>query len=759
MEEYSVVGKNLPRIDAWEKATGEARYGADLSLPGMLHGKVLRSPYPHARIIDIDTSRAERLPGVRAVVTGRDLPGKRVGFIPATRDLPPLAWDKVRYIGEGVAGVAALDEDIAWEALDLIRVEYEPLPAVFDPLEAMKPGAPQLHEHVENNISFKSIMDYGDVEKAFAEADHVRSDTFVTQPMTHGFLEPHAVVATFDSSGKLTIYANKQSPYIVYRQLAMGLDMPLSKVRVIQTHVGGGFGGKHEPYYLDFAAALLAKKTGRPVRIVDTQEEVLIAGRQRHPMILEIKTAVKRDGTILGCHIKNIADGGAYSSVGALSISIPGLIMSLPYRLPNMRYEGYRVYTNKPFCGALRGHCIPQLRFAVESQLDMIAYDLGLDQVEIRLKNAIQPNEVTGNGLKVTTCQLERCIKEAASSVDWWRRKNSLPAYRGIGFACGALASGARLMGHSASSAMIKIHEDGAVTLLTGSTDVGQGSNTVLSQILAEELGIALEDVRISLVDSEITPIDPGTFGARVTFCSGNAVRAAAQDAKKQLLEVAAEALEANPEDIVFRDRRVYVRGSPDKGMPFVQLVRLAHYQRASPIMGRGVYTPDLAVPDFLTGKGNLSLAYTFAAQVAELEIDPETGKVKIHKMTFSHDCGFAINPMSVEGQLEGGLTMMLGQAFYEDLIRENGQTLNANLLDYKMPTAKDIPEEVLPILVEGPDPAGPYGAKEAGEGTTVATIPAIANAIFHATGIRIKGLPITPETILKGLEEKRGKE
>jgi 4-hydroxybenzoyl-CoA reductase subunit alpha len=727
-----------------------------MTLAGMLFGKVLRSPYPHARILNIDTSKAERLPGVRAVVTGKDLPGKKVGFIPATRDLPPLAWDKVRFIGEGLAGVAAIDEDIAWEALDLIKVEYEPLEAVFDPIESMEPGAPQLHDHVKNNISFKSMMNFGDVEQAFKEADYIREDTFVTQPMTHAFIEPHAVLVTFDATGKLTLYGNKQSPYIVYRQLAMGLDMPLSKVRIVQTHVGGGFGGKHEPYYLDFAAALLAKKTGRPVKIVDTQEEVIIAGRQRHPMIMETKTGIKKDGTILGCYLKNIADGGAYSSVGALSLSIPGLIMSLPYRLPSMKYEGYRVYTNnKPFCGALRGHCIPQFRFAVESQLDMIAHDLGLDQVEVRLRNAVKPNELTVNGLRVTTCQLDRCIKEAADSVNWWERKNKLPPYRGIGFASGALASGARLMGHSASSAMVKVHEDGAVTLLTGSTDVGQGSNTVLSQILAEELGIALEDVRISLVDSEVTPIDPGTFGARVTFCSGNAVKAAAQDAKKQLLEVAAEALEANTEDIVFRNRQVFVKGSPDRGMPFVQVVRLAQYQKATPIMGRGVYTPDLAVPDFITGKGNMSLAYTFAAQVAEVEVDPETGKVKILKMTFSHDCGFAINPLSVEGQLEGGLTMMLGQAFYEDLIRDNGQTLNPNFLDYKMPTVMDIPLEVSPILVEGPDPEGPYGAKEAGEGTTVATIPAITNAIYHATGVRIKELPISAEAILKALGEK----
>lgn len=755
MSEHAVVGQSLPRVDALEKATGSARYGADLFLLGMLHGKVLRSPHPHARILRIDTSRAERLKGVRGVITGGDAPGIKIGFIPQTRDLYPLAREKVRFIGEGVAAVAAIDEDTAGEALELIQVEYEELPAVFDPLEAMKEGSPQLHDHAPQNISFRVEFRFGDLEAAFAEAHLLREDTFVTQPMTHGFIEPHAALAQFDPTGRLTLWGNKQSPYIVYRQVARGLDLPLSKVRVIQTHVGGGFGGKHEPFFLDFAAALLARKTGRPVKIVDTQEEVLTAGRQRHPMILRLKTAIDRDGRLRASHCVIIADGGAYSSVGALSISLPGLFLTLPYRLPAFHYEGYRVYTNKPFCGALRGHGTPQLRFAVESQLDLLAESLGIDPVEIRLRNSVQADETTVNGMKVTSCQLRECIEKAAAASGWEEKKGKLPPGRGIGIAAGALCSGARLMGHSSSSALIKVHEDGAVTLLTGSTDVGQGSNTILSQIVAEELGIALEDIRISLVDSEITPIDPGTFGARVTFCAGNAVRAAAADARRQLLEVAAEALDAHPEEIVFRNRQVFVAGCPDRAMPFQKLVLLAQYEKGVPILGRGVYTPDLAVPDFRSGGGNLSPAYTFAAQAAEVEVDPETGQVKLLRMTFSHDCGFAINPLSVEGQLEGGMVMMQGQALYENLQREGGQTLNPTLLHYTMPTAGDIPQEVRSILVEGADPLGPFGAKEAGEGTTLGTIPAIANAIYDAIGVRLTELPFSPERILRALEEK----
>lgn len=750
MERYSVVGKSLPRVDSLEKVTGEAKYAADHSLPGMLFGKVLRSPYAHARLLHIDTTKAERLFGVRAVVKGGDFPGKKIGFIPQTRDLYPLALNKVRFVGEGIVGVAAIDEDIAQEALSLIEVEYEELPAVFDPLKAMEDGSPQIHDHVQRNIGVQCHLSFANIDEAFKEAYHIREERFTTQSIAHGFIEPHACIANFDSTGKLTLIGSKQSPYIVYRQMAMGLDLPLSKVRIIQSYVGGGFGGKHEPFFLDFAAAVLSKKAGRPVKSVDSMEEVLAAGRFRHAMILSIKMAVKKDGHLLGCQLRNIADGGAYSSVGALSIYLPGAFLTLPYRIPHVKYDAYRVYTNKPFCGALRGHCLPQLRFAFEGLLDIIAHEIGIDTIEIRLRNAVQPGDETVNGIKVVTCGFTECIKTMEQSIKWKEKKG-----KGIGISAATMCSGARLMGHSASSALVKVHEDGAVTLLTGATDVGQGSSTVLSQILAEELGVNLEDVRISLVDSEITPIDPGTFGARVTFCSGNAVKAAALDAKRQLAQVAAEKLEASSEDIEFRERKVFVRGSPEQGMPLRQLIKITQYNKGQPVLGRGYYTPDLEVPDFRTGGGNMSLAYSFAAQAAEVEVDPETGQVSISKMAFSHDCGLAINPMSVEGQLEGGMVHMLGQTLYEDLVRENGQTLNLNFLDYKIPTAMEIPEEVESMLVEKPDPAGPFGAKEAGEGTSLGTMAVIANALYDAVGIRFKDLPITPEKMLNALEDK----
>ena len=759
MEEYSVIGKRLPRIDGPIKTTGEAKYTADISLPGMLHGKILRSPFAHARIHHLETSKAERLMGVRAVVVGKDFGNFKYGFLPTTRDESPLALDKVRFIGEEVAAVAAIDEDIAQEALDLIRVEYEELPAVFDPLAAMQEGAPQLHDHVKNNISAQAGMNFGDVEAGFRASDYIREDRFVTQPVLHGFLEPHAAIAQYDASGKVTIWASKQSPYFLYRNLATALKLPLNKVRVIQPHIGGGFGGKNESFALDFAAALLSKKTGKPVKIVYSQEEVLTAGRRRHPMILELKTGCKRDGTLVASYCRNIADGGAYTSVGPLTIYLCGVFLTLPYRLPHVKYEAYRVFTNKPVSVAQRGNGIPQIRFAAEVQLDMIAEDLGIDPVEIRLRNAVQPGDLTANNLRITSCGLRESIQKVAQKVGWQERRKRTRGWekklRGIGIACNSLVSGARLRGHNSSGAVIRVHEDGGISLLTGSTDSGQGSETVLAQIAAEELGVAFDDIQVSHVDTELTPIDPGSYGSRVTSIAGNAVRAAAIEVKRQLAELAAEKLEANPEDIEFREKRVYVRGSPERGMAFKQLATIACYSGSGrTILGRGSYAHDIEVPNWETGEGNLSAAYSFGAQAAEVEVDIETGRVRILNSVVAHDCGRAINPMAAEGQFEGSISGGLGQALLEEFLIKEGQTLNPSFLEYRLPSAKDTPP-VETILIETIDPVGPFGAKEAGEGTQISTVPAIVNAISNALGVWIKELPITPERVLQALEEK----
>ena len=754
---YSIIGKPLPKKDAWPKATGEAKYADDLFMHGMLHGKLLRSPHPHAKIVNIDITSAAKLAGVRAIVTGTDFPGIRYGNMPKTRDYLPLALDRVRYIGEEVAAVAAVDEDTAEEALDLIRVDYEPLPSVFNAEEAMQPDAPQLHEHAPRNISAQSTFHFGDIARGFAESDYVREDSFETQAIKQGMLEPHACIGLWEATGKITLWACKQSPYVVWRQLAMGLGIDAGQIRVIQTFVGGGFsGGKQEAMPMDFCAVLLSKKSGRAVKIVHGMDEVLTIGHMRHPMKIWLKTGAKRDGTLLAEHCKIIANGGAYSSIGQLSMYIPGAMLNLPYRLPNVKYEAYRVYTNNGFCGALRGHTIPQICFAREAQLDMIAEELNLDPIEMRMKNAAQPGDVTANGFRLTTYGFNECIERAVEASGWREKHGKLPKYRGIGIGCGSLVSGARLMGHSASAAEIRVQEDGTVLLATGSTDVGQGADTVLSMIAAEVLGVGLADIRFAMIDSDVTPVDPGTFGSRVTFWTGNAVKIAAEDARQQLAEIAAQQLKVDVGELVFREHRVYSRVDPKRGLGFAELARLAQYKSGRIVMGKGSYASGEQLIDFRTGYGNMSPAYTPSACVVEVEVDPETGQVTVTGIWGAHDCGFPLNPLLVKGQVLGATVMCIGQALYENLIRIDGRVMNPSFRDYKMPLATDVPklEHVAHINVITNDPSGPFGAKEAGEGAATAAIAAVANAVHNATGLRMKSLPISPDRILLGLRQ-----
>jgi 4-hydroxybenzoyl-CoA reductase alpha subunit len=758
-KDYVNIGKRLPRVDAVVKATGEAKYAGDLSLPGMLHGKILRSPYPHARILHIDTRKAKQLSGVHAVVTGEDTVGFRAGGISARGDEPYLALDKVRFIGDAVAAVAAIDEETAEEAVDLIRVDYEKLPSVVDALAAMNADAPLIHDHAPRNISFKTDLSYGDVAKAFRKCDYVRKDRFETTPIRHGFLEPHAALAVWDHTGRLSFWGSKQSPYFTYRNLAKALDIPLSKVRVVQPYIGGGFGGKNEMFNVDFCAAILSRKTGKPVRIVVSQQEVLFAYRQRHPTVIDLKTGLKKDGTLLALDAHIIADGGAYLSIGALSLYLMCAFFCMPYRLPNMRAKGYRVYTNtQPSC-AMRGHGVPQSRFAAEVQLDIAAKELGLDPLDVRLKNALRPGEETPNGFKITSCGLEESIKAAGKITDRWRKqrpKEDRRKRRGIGIGCYGYVSGPRMAGHNTAGAVIKVHEDGAVTLFTGSTDAGQGSDTVLSQIAAEVLGVRLEDIRYGMVDSEITPLDPGTFGSRVTFVTGNAVRIAAEDARAQLAEVAAKALKASPDNIVFKDRQVYASGSPDRGIPFSKLVKIAQYSgTGKTILGRGYWAPEgLEVPDFETGRGNMSAAYSFGTQVAEVEVDTDTGRTKVTRMAMVHDCGQPLNEMLMEGQLEGSAIGGVGHTLTEEIVRKEGQTMNPSFLEYRMPTSLDVcPVEIR--HTDTYDEMGPFGAKETGEGIQVAVVPAIVSGIYDAIGIAFKRIPITPMMVLDALKKK----
>jgi 4-hydroxybenzoyl-CoA reductase subunit alpha len=766
---YSVVGKRLPKLDGPVKAKGEAQYAGDMVLPNMLHGSLLRSPHPHARIVSIDLSRAQRLPGVKAIITGQDIPKVKYGVtfrFPQFCDEFMIAVDKVRYVGEPVAAIAARDEDTALEAQELIRVEYEEIPAVFDPEAAMEPGAPRIHEHAENNIGVRMSHHFGDVEAAFKEADHIREDRFVLQGQAHAPLEPHAVLAAADPSGKVTLWAAKQSPFRARYGLSRTLDMPEGKIRVIRPYLGGGFGGKGEMMSLDFCAALLSLRTGQPVRIVYNREEATTMVRSRHPMIVELRTGFKKDGTLLAQVCKIIADGGAFNSFGPVTLYLAGSHLNLPYKLPNYRFEGYRVYTNNQPAGAMRGHGMPQPRFAMECQLDMVAEDLGIDPLELRLKNAIEDGHIAANQYLVPSCGYKTSLRQAAQAAGWRERRNEKAMspgqqglLRGIGlagysFLCGSTS---HLWDTTAAmtSAIVSLQEDGTVHLVTGASDIGQGSDTVLCQIAAEELGVSLHEVTLTAADTELCPLDWGTGGSRVTFQSGNAVRIAAQAARRQILEAAADELEARPEDLELKERRVYVKGSPHKGLPLTQALALAQRKaQGAPVVGEGAFDQMRTWPDFRTGLGNLSFAYVFGTQVAEVEIDPETGQVRVVSATIFHDCGLAINPMSVEGQIEGAAVMGLGYSLQEHLLRQNGVTLNPSFLEYKVPTALDAPS-IHCGLVETIDPGGPFGAKEAGEGLMLGAAPAIANAVYDAIGVRIKELPITPEKILQALAQK----
>jgi 4-hydroxybenzoyl-CoA reductase alpha subunit len=754
MSHLDVVGKREPMLDAADKATGRARFTDDLAQPGMLHGKILRSPLPHAKVLHVDLSGAMKVKGVRAAICGKDIPRKKYGIVPMADDEYALAIDKVRYIGDDVAAVVATSLDAAEEALSRIRVDYEPLPAVFDPVEAMKPGAPVIHEGVSDNISAKIRKEYGNVAQAFLECDHVREDTFETQAINHCPLEPQAALAAVDHSGKVTLWSSTQIPFFLRRNLANTLDIPESRVRIIKPKVGGGFGQKIDLFAKDFCAAFLAAKTGKPVKFVYEREEVFTSTRQRHPMRIWLKSGVKKDGRLMAQQFRVVADGGAYNSTAPLMITLACYFIMLPYRLENLLFEGYHVYTNKPVGGAMRGHGIPQVRFAVETQLDAIAEKIGMDPLDLRLKNAFQAGEPHPAKLFVQSCGFSETLQIAADAIGWKEKRGKLPFGRGVGLAGASFPSGVSNMSHISSGAIVKIERDASITLLTGAADIGQGAETVISQIVAEEMGVPLEDIRITAADTEITPLDPGTFGSGVTLRAGNAARMAARAAKEKLFEAVAERMETSPEELEARNRRVFIRGNPERGMGLAEAIKTYQYSdRPMPIIGRGSYLPPVKEPTTLLREdGNFSPAYSFMTQAAEVEVDTRTGKIKVLKMAASHDCGRAINPMLVEGQLEGSVVGGMGQALYEEVLTEKGQVQNPSFLDYGIPTALEVPT-ITSFEVETNDPEGPFGAKESGEGTQLAPAPAIINAIYDAIGVRFKSLPVTPDKVLEALQ------
>ena len=758
MKSYSVVGKSVERTDARVKVTGSARYAGDLIAPGMLHGKLLRSPLAHARILNIDTSRARALAGVRAVITGKDFPGIPFGTRPDIRDQLPMPITKVHHFGEGVATVAAVDEDTAEEALALIEVDYEELPVVLNAQDALAPDAPLVNEFKNSNIAYFSDFVFGDIDKGFKEAEYIKEETFSSHRTSVGFIEPHACLAEVDATGRVLLQGSKQSPYITWRHMCRAMDIPLSKVRVLNPFVGGGFSGKHDPFDVDFSAVKLAQVTGKPVRIVLNYDEVLAAYRQRNAMDAKLKIGVKKNGVITGLRAENILEGGPISGIGPFNIYFFGAFLNVPYKIPAIEYHGKLVYSNRAPCGTVRGQEIVLAQFALDSLLHMVGEDLGIDPVELRLINAVTDNWRCANGLVVDVSGLSQCIERSAEKIGWKESRKSRPAGRGIGFSCASHPSGTRLGGHFGSSVMLKLLEDGKVIVTHGATEIGQGANTVFCQMAAEELGLPFEDMLQGVSDSDTAILDSGMFGDRATFWDGNATIIAARDMKKQLAEIVAGDLKADPEELEFENKRVFVRGEPERGMDWLLAVRKAYYEHGAPLYGRGNWAAtDIDIVDWKTGKGNLAHGLDFIATAIDIEVDKETGRVTLLHGVHGDDAGQPINPAMLEGQVNGGSAHMAGHALYEELLYdEKGRALNHTWRDYKQPTALDVPEYIVEH-VHTHDPYGPFGAKGAGEASSCSTIAAIANGVYDAIGVRIKDLPITPEKILQALKAKEG--
>lgn len=759
MEQYSIIGKDLPKTDARIKATGSALYTDDMKLPGMLHGRILRSPYAHARIRRINTRRAASLPGVKCIITGKDTPKIKYGnwrLFPETQDEYPLAVGKVRFIGDAVAAAAAMDRDVAEEALELIKVEYEELPAVFEVDDSLKKGAAVIHETSPKNISVNRKILYGDIDRAFKESDYVREDTFRVHAVQHAYLEPCSSLAKVDRDGRITLWTSTQVPYIVQCLLASTLGMRENDVRVIKPHVGGGFGGKMELRPWEFCAAFLAQKTGRPVKFTLTREEEFATGRRRHPMKIVSKVGFKKDGSLMAKDLKITLDGGAYNAMGPTATFLCGNFGAMLYRYPNYRFLGQHVYTNKPPASAMRGFGAPQSLYATETQMNIAAEDLGIDPVDLRIKNAQRSGDKIPDVAIISSCGFIESIEEVARMSGWKKKRKNLKAGQGIGIGCYSFITGGVFNWFNTqypfTAAEIRAFADGTVHLLTMTADIGQGSDTVLKQILAEELGLKMEDIRVTSGDTAMTPqADLGSWGSRVTLMGGNAVLDAAKKIKKELFGALSARFNLNViYEMECKDGRVHPKGRPDRGLSFGEAVAMIQRSnRGEPLVARGSYTP--------RDKGLVTPAFGFGAQVAEVEVDRETGLVNVKKMSTAHDCGTVINPRCVEGQLEGSIHMGLGYALSEQFIMDNGKTLNTSFLDYKIPTALDMPPGEM-LHVDTYEPEGPMGAKECGEGLASPTAPAISDAVYHATGYRCKDLPITPEKILKGMKTKRKK-
>ena len=764
-QRFDVVGKPRRRVDGRAKVTGQTRFADDIVLLRMLHCKLLRSPHPHALIRSIDVARAQAHPGVHLVITGKDFP-ITFGILPVTQDEYPLAPEHVRYVGDPIAAVIAKDEQTAFEALDLIEVKYQPLATIGTPEEALATDEPRIHGYSERgNIHRLQAFEFGDVEQALAESDHVFEDVFFFEGNTHLPIEQHAAVAALDPDGKLTLWSSTQVPHYVHRALARTLQMPAAHIRVIACPNGGGFGGKTDICNHEIVVAKAALTLGRPVKICLTREEVFYMHRGRHPVLMKLRTGATKDGKLTGMHLQTLVDGGGYGSYGVASTFYTGALQTVTYELPRYKFDACRVFTNKPPCGPKRGHGTPQPRFGQEVQLDKIAERLGLDPAELRLNIVAKPHSLTANWLKIGTIGLAECIRQVVERSDWKKKFRELPDGRGVGIACSSYLCGAGLPIYwnkmPQSGVQLLLDRSGQVTVFCGATEVGQGSDDVLVAVVAEVLGVDPFDVRCVTGDTGITPVDLGSYSSRVTVMMGNAAIQAAERLRELLADAAAEQLGVSPERLAFARARVFLAEDPSKGVSFREAVEVAEAKFGT-LGAVGSYTPPKAPGKYKGAGVGPSPAYSYTACVVEVEVDKSTGWITVPKIWIAHDIGRSINPVLVRGQVEGSVYMGLGEALMEEQVfrRLPPKLSNAfvhkipSMLEYKSLTSLDMPE-VVTMLVEDPDPNCPFGAKEAGQGPLLPVMPALANAIYDAIGVRIDELPITPDKVLKALELK----
>jgi len=753
------IGTYVPMVDGPEKVSGRAKYTADLVLPGMLAGRILRSPYSHAEILEVDVSEAAKLPGVRAIVTGADC-DKCFGVLPVARTEHVLARERVRYRGEPVAAVAAIDDATAKEALRRIKLKVRELPAYHTAQDALAPNAVTIHERRPHNIERDVLFELGDVEAAFAGADLLREGTYNCAEVCQNQMEMHAAIADYDAvRERMTVHASTQVPYYVHLMLAQILDMDMSRIRVIKPHVGGGFGCRTEALNVELIAALLARKAGGCVRLVVNREETFITHRGRPETDIRLKIGMRKNGRITGVECECIQRGGAHSGYGIVTILYSGSMLYAIYDLDNVKYIGKRVLTNTPPCGAFRGHGTVDVRFAFESLLDEMAAALKLDPFAVRRANLLRAPTFTPNDLMVNSYGLPECLDWVERESGWKARGGKLPRGKGLGMACSHYISGAskpvNWTGEPHATVKLKLDFDGSIVLLTGAAEIGQGSSTVLVQSVAEVLGLDLSRIRIVSGDSEVVPKDNGSYSSRVTFMVGNAAIEAAQNLKAVLVAAAARKLDAKPGEIECLGE-LYRAGAQDKGLTFNEVVTEA-LKDTGTITVTGNYS---TIPESHGGKKYRGAAiggtmgYSYSAQVVEVSVDEETGVVTVDKVWVAHDCGKALNRLTVEGQVQGSVWMGMGQAMSEEAAYHDGLMVTANMLDYRVPTIQDSPPIEVGI-VESIDPHGPFGAKEAGEGSLAAFLPALTNAIADAIGLRFNNLPVTPDRVFAALEKR----